>query len=76
MLEKQIETKNKPDYNFIGSLVKNLFSSDIEETQLERLTIDDLNALIKRIDDSLNMMQSFYKVNFKELFIKKIFSVI
>jgi hypothetical protein len=61
MLEDQLKTKTENESSFFSTIYNSLFSSE-SETQLSLLSVEDLNNLIKHLDDSLNLIQSFYKV--------------
>ncbi len=62
-LEEQLKTKTESEMSFFSSIYNSLFSSQTE-TQLSSLSIEDINNLIKHLEDSLNLIQLFYKVIF------------
>lgn len=62
MLENLLAKKMKSESNILTMIYQSLFSCE-SETELSSLNLDDINYLVKQIDDSLKLIQSFYKSN-------------
>jgi hypothetical protein len=62
-LENQLIDKTERESSFFSTIYNSLFSSETE-TQLSSLSVENLNNLIKHLDDCQNLIQSFYKVKF------------